>query len=249
MNYLLNGKTAIVTGGGRGIGRAICVKLAELGANIVINYAGNDKEAELTKNLCTLAGAGAVLAKGDVSKMKTCEKIFEICEKNFGPPDILINNAGITRDNLILKMTPEDFDEVINVNLKGAFNCIKLAFRPMAKKRSGAIVNISSIVGIGGNAGQANYAASKAGLIGLTKSAAKEFAKRGVTVNAVAPGYIDTDMTSGFSDEMKNEMLKAIPLGRAGSGEDIASAVAFLCSGQAAYITGQVICVDGGMST
>lgn len=249
MNYsTLAGKTAIVTGGSRGIGRLICSKLAALGVNIVINYAGNDKEAELTRDLCILAGAHVALVKGDVSKMKSCEKIFEVCEKSFGPPDILINNAGITRDNLIMRMTPEDFDAVIGVNLKGAFNCTKLAFRPMGKKRGGRIVNITSVVGIGGNAGQANYAASKAGLIGLTKSVAKEFSKRGITCNAVAPGFIETDMTANLSDELKSEMLKTIPLGRAGKSEDVAAVVAFLCSDEAAYITGQVICVDGGMS-
>ena len=244
----LAGKTAIVTGGSRGIGRQICAKLASLGINLVINYAGNDKEAELTRDICQMSGIHAVLIKADVSKMKACEKIFEICEKSFGPPDILINNAGITRDNLIMRMSPEDFDAVLGVNLKGAFNCTKLAFRPMSKKRGGRIINISSVVGITGNAGQANYAASKAGLIGLTKSAAKEFAKRNITINAIAPGYIETDMTSGLSDTLKSEMLNVIPLGRAGTGEDVASAVAFFCSNDASYITGQVMCVDGGMA-
>jgi 3-oxoacyl-[acyl-carrier protein] reductase len=248
MSYAsLTGKTAIVTGGSRGIGRQICSKLAALGVNVVINYAGNDKEAELTRDLCLMSNPHIALVKADVSKIKSCEKIFETCEKNFGPPDILINNAGITRDNLIMRMTPEDFDAVLGVNLRGAFHCTKLAFRPMSKKRSGRIVNIASVVGIAGNAGQANYAASKAGLIGLTKSAAKEFSKRGITVNAIAPGYIETDMTADLTDELKAEMLNTIPLGRVGKGEDVAAAVAFLCSDEASYITGQVLCVDGGM--
>lgn len=241
----LTNKTVIVTGGGRGIGRAICQKLSSLGARIVINYAGNDAEAEKTRDLCP----ESVLVKGDVSDISCCREILRVCEEQFGAPGILVNNAGIARDNLLLRMSEEDFDRVLSVNLKGAFNLIKLAARPMLRQKGGRIVNIASVVGICGNAGQANYAASKAGLIGLTKSAAKELAPRGITVNAVAPGFIDTDMTAALDEELKKEMLKGIPLGRSGSGEDVANAVAFLCSDLAGYITGQVIHVDGGMLT
>jgi len=241
----LTNKTVIVTGGGRGIGRAICQKLSSLGARIVINYAGNDAEAEKTRDLCP----ESVLVKGDVSDISCCREILRVCEEQFGAPGILVNNAGIARDNLLLRMSEEDFDRVLSVNLKGAFNLIKLAARPMLRQKGGRIVNIASVVGICGNAGQANYAASKAGLIGLTKSAAKELAPRGITVNAVAPGFIDTDMTAALDEELKKEMLKGIPLGRSGSGEDVANVVAFLCSDLAGYITGQVIHVDGGMLT
>ncbi len=238
-------KIAIVTGGGRGIGRAICQKLSSLGAKVVINYAGNDAEAEKTRALCP----DSVLVKGDVSDSECCKEILRVCEESFGSPDILVNNAGITRDNLIMRMSEEDFDRVIAVNLKGAFNLTKLVARTMLRQKSGRIVNMTSVVGICGNAGQANYAASKAGVIGLTKSTAKELAPRGITVNAIAPGFIDTDMTAALSDELKQEMQKNIPLARLGSGEDVANTVAFLCSDMAAYITGQVIHVDGGMLT
>lgn len=241
----LTNKTAIVTGGGRGIGRAICQKLSSLGANIVINYAGNDAQAEKTRALCP----GSVLVKGDVSDSACCQEILKICEETFGAPDILVNNAGITRDNLIMRMCEEDFDRVLAVNLKGAFNLTKLVTRPMLRQKSGRIVNIASVVGICGNAGQANYAASKAGLIGLTKSAAKELAPRGITVNAVAPGFIETDMTAVLSGDLKKELQKSIPMVRLGSGADVANAVAFLCSDLAGYITGQVLHVDGGMLT
>jgi 3-oxoacyl-[acyl-carrier protein] reductase len=239
----LTNKTAIVTGGSRGIGRAICQKLASLGARIVINYAGNDAEAEKTRALCP----ESVLVKGDVSDSACCQEILKVCEDTFGAPDILVNNAGITRDNLLMRMSEEDFDRVLAVNLKGAFHLTKLATRPMLRQKSGRIVNVASVVGICGNAGQANYAASKAGLIGLTKSTAKELAARGITVNAVAPGLIETDMTAVLGEDLKNEMRKSIPLARFGRGEDVANAVAFLCSDLAGYITGQVIHVDGGM--
>ncbi|MDR1116703.1 MAG: 3-oxoacyl-[acyl-carrier-protein] reductase [Oscillospiraceae bacterium] len=244
----LSGKTAVCTGAGRGIGRAICVKLAKNGANVVINYVGNDRAAGMTKELCEEAGGVAVLCKADVADFEDCAKIFKVCEESFGSPDILINNAGITRDNLIIRMTGEDFDKVMDVNLKGAFNCIKHCYRSMAKRRGGRIINITSVVGISGNIGQANYSASKAGLIGLTKSVAKEVAKRGVTVNAIAPGFIETEMTEVLPEEVKAAMLGSIPLSRFGSAEDVAELCCFLASDRAAYITGQVICVDGGMA-
>lgn len=240
----LSGKTAIVTGAGRGIGRAIAVRLSSLGANVVINYAGNDEQAQITLGLC---GEHAVLAKGDVSDFACCQKLFEVCEDTFGPPDILINNAGITKDGLLMRMSEADFDRVLDVNLKSAFHCSKLACRPMMKKRQGRIINISSVVAITGNAGQANYCASKAGLIGLTKSNARELASRGITVNAVAPGFIESDMTQALTDEQKKAMCAGIPLGYPGSAEDVAGVVAFLCGDDARYITGQVLSVDGGM--
>jgi 3-oxoacyl-[acyl-carrier protein] reductase len=245
------GKTAIVTGAGRGIGRAVCVELARLGANVVINFSSNDTEAQKTLELCaksgTNAGVNAVLAKADVSNADDCKRIFEVCEETFGAPDILVNNAGITKDNLLMRMSEADFDRVLDVNLKGAFNCIKLASRPMMKARSGRIVNIASVVALSGNVGQVNYVSSKAGLIGLTKASAMELAPRNITVNAVAPGFIETDMTANLDDEVKTQMKAKVPLGTFGQAEDVANAVAFLCSDRASYITGQVLSVNGGM--
>lgn len=239
------GKTAIVTGAGRGIGRAICETLSGLGVKLVINYAANDAEAEKTRSLC----GDAVLVKADVSDEAECGKIFEVCERTFGAPDILVNNAGITKDALLMRMSAEDFARVLDVNLKGAFNCVKLAGKLMlkSKTKAGRIVNIASVVALSGNVGQANYVASKAGLIGLTKAAALELAPRGITVNAVAPGFIETDMTAGLSDDVRGKMLMKIPLARFGTAEDVAGTVAFLCSENARYITGQVISVNGGM--
>lgn len=243
----LTGKTAIVTGASRGIGRAVCVKLSQLGANIVVNFAGNREQAEETCKLCEGFGVKAIAVQANVADMAQCEALFKTAEDTFGSADILINNAGITRDTLLMRMSQEDFDSVISINLKGAFNCTKLACRPMFKKRAGRIVNITSVVGITGNIGQSNYAASKAGLIGFTKASAKELALRGITVNAVAPGFIETDMTADLKDDIKNAMLGQIPLSRPGKAEDVANAAAFLCSEEASYITGQVLCVDGGM--
>lgn len=243
----LQGKTALVTGGSRGIGRAICVALAACGANVVIVDIGNEDEAAVTKAMCEEKGAKAIFVQADVADYASCENLFARSEESFGAPDILVNNAGITRDNLILRMSVEDFERVIDVNLKGAFHCTKLAYRALAKKRAGRIVNIASVVGIDGNGGQANYAASKAGLIGLTKSTAKELASRNITVNAVAPGFIETDMTTALTDDQREIMLSTIPAGRPGCAEDVAAAVAFLCGEGASYITGQVISVNGGM--
>ena len=244
----LSGKIAVVTGGSRGIGRAVCVRLAALGADVAVNYIGGSAEAAVTKELCVRLGVRAITAEADVADYAACEALFAVTERELGAPDILVNNAGITRDGLILRMTAEDFESVLAVNLKGAFYCTKLACRPMMKKRGGRIINIASVVGITGNAGQANYVASKAGLIGLTKSSARELASRNITVNAIAPGFIETDMTNALSEQIKEKMLESIPLNRLGSPEDVAAAAAFLCGEEAAYITGQVLCVDGGMA-
>ena len=244
----ISASCAVVTGGGRGIGRQISIGLAKNGVNVIINYAGNEKAAEQTRTECEALGVRALTVKGDVSIYEDCEKIFETAQAEFGGADILINNAGITKDNLMLRMSTEDFESVLAVNLTGAFNCLKTAGRTMIKNKKGRIVNISSVAGLSGNAGQANYAASKAGLIGLTKSAARELAKRNITVNAVAPGFIETDMSAVLSDDIKSNLLSAIPMQRFGSPEDAANAVLFLCSDEASYITGQVLCVDGGMA-
>ena len=240
-------RTVIVTGGARGIGRAMCLEFAKEGANIVINYSRDIESAEVTKKLCEELGATALLVSCDVSKYEDAEKLFAAAEEAFGAVSVLVNNAGITRDNLLLRMSEEDFDKVIEVNLKGAFNCTKLAVAAMSKKRYGRIINIASVVGLTGNTGQANYAASKAGLIGFSKSVAKEYAKRGITVNAVAPGFIETDMTKVLPEEIKTAMLAGIPANRFGQPEDVAKAVCFLASDAAAYITGQTLNVDGGM--
>ena len=243
----LKGKTAIVTGASRGIGRAIAVELAAKGCNVVVDYAGNVNAAEETVKLCQEAGASAIAVCADVSDEKAVNELISKAQENYGSIDILVNNAGITRDNLMLRMSAEDFDEVISKNLRGAFLMTKYAGKIMLKQRAGRIVNISSIVGLHGNAGQANYAASKAGIIGLTKTIALEYASRGITANVIAPGFIDTDMTSSLPEKVKESMLSRIPAGKFGQAEDIAKAVAFLASDDSRYITGQVLGVDGGM--
>ena len=242
------GKTAVVTGGSRGIGRAVCLELAKGGANVVLCYAGNESAAAETVSACEALGAKAVAVKCDVADGAQVKALIDAAVKAFGRIDILVNNAGITRDGLLMMMKEEDFDAVISANLRGTFLCMKAVSRIMMKQRYGRIVNLSSVVGLRGNAGQVNYAASKAGVIGMTKSLAKELASRGVTVNAVAPGFIDTDMTAAMPEAAKTATLASIPMQRLGAPEDIAKAVAFLASDDAAYITGQVLAVDGGMA-
>ena len=244
---MLKDKVAIVTGGTRGIGRAIALKLADKGANIVINYRNSDKEAEELKAILEEKGVKVLTVKCDISNFEDSKNLMDKCKEVFGKIDILVNNAGITKDTLIMRMKEEDFDSVIDVNLKGTFNCAKHASAIMLKQRFGKIINMTSVVGIAGNAGQVNYAASKAGVIGLTKSLAKELGSRGITVNAVAPGFINTDMTASLSEKVKEEASKNIPLKRLGDPEDVANLVGFLASDAANYITGQVINVDGGM--
>ncbi|EIF6288383.1 3-oxoacyl-[acyl-carrier-protein] reductase [Clostridium perfringens] len=244
---MLKDKVAIVTGGTRGIGRAIALKLADHGANIVINYRNSDKEAEELKAILEEKGVKVLTVKCDISNFEDSKNIMDKCKEVFGKIDILVNNAGITKDTLIMRMKEEDFDNVIDVNLKGTFNCAKHASAIMLKQRFGKIINMTSVVGIAGNAGQVNYAASKSGVIGLTKSLAKELGSRGITVNAVAPGFINTDMTASLSEKVKEEASKNIPLKRLGDPEDVANLVGFLASDAANYITGQVINVDGGM--
>ena len=244
----LQGKIAVVTGGSRGIGRAVCQKLAELGADVAFSFAGNETAAAETEAACRAMGVRCLAQRADVSDAAAVAGFFEKVLQEFGRVDILVNNAGITRDALAVRMKEEDFDRVIETNLKGTFLCMKAAARPMMKQRSGRIINLASVVALRGNAGQVNYCASKAGVIGMTKSMARELAGRGVTVNAVAPGYIETDMTAALPEEVKTSMAAAIPLGRMGRPEDVAGAVAFLAGDDAAYITGQVLCVDGGMA-
>lgn len=244
---MLKDKVAIVTGGTRGIGKAIALKLADQGANIVINYKNSDKEAEELKAILEEKGVKVLTVKCDISNFEDSKNLMDKCKEVFGKIDILVNNAGITKDTLIMRMKEEDFDNVIDVNLKGTFNCAKHASAIMLKQRFGKIINMTSVVGIAGNAGQVNYAASKAGVIGLTKSLAKELGSRGITVNAVAPGFINTDMTASLSEKVKEEASKNIPLKRLGDPEDVANLVGFLASDAANYITGQVINVDGGM--
>lgn len=242
-----NEKLAIVTGGSTGIGRAIAIYLAENGANVVINYSSNDEAAREVQQVIIDNGGRAVLKKCDVSSFEETKTMIQDIKKEWGRIDILVNNAGITKDNLLMRMKEEEFDNVLEVNLKGTFNCIKHVSRIMMKQRYGRIINVSSVVGLMGNMGQCNYAASKAGILGLTKAAARELAPRGVTVNAVAPGLIDTKMTEKLSDEMKDMMLTNIPLKKLGTPENVAHAVGFLASDKAAYITGQVISIDGGL--
>ena len=241
-------KTAVVTGGSRGLGRAICLELARCGANVVLCYAGNEAAANETVAACESLGAKAVAIRCDVSKEDEVKALMDAALKTFGRIDILVNNAGITRDGLLMMMKPEDFDAVIAANLRGAFLCMKAVARQMVKQRYGRIVNLSSVVGLRGNAGQVNYAASKAGVIGMTKSLAKELAGRNITVNAVAPGFIETDMTAAMPQAAKDAMMPTIPMQRLGAPEDVAKAVAFLASDEAAYVTGQVLAVDGGMA-
>ena len=243
----MSGKTAVVTGGSRGIGRAICLELARRGANVVFSYAGNTAAADKTLEELKALGVEARAIQGNVADPAAAKTLIDTAVKELGGIHILVNNAGITRDGLAMAMKEEDFDAVIETNLKGAFLCMKAAIRPMMKARYGRIVNLSSVVALRGNPGQVNYCASKAGLIGMTKSLAKEMGARGITVNAVAPGYISTDMTAALPDAAREAMLSTIPVGRAGSPEDVAAAVAFLASEEAGYITGQVLSVDGGM--
>ncbi len=244
----LNGKVALVTGGSRGIGSAIALKLASLGCDVAINYAGNVKMAEETLAGVKEYGVNAAIYQANVANYDEVESMTKQIIKDFGHLDIIINNAGITADGLMMRMDQQSFDSVIDVNLKGTWNVCKSITRPILKQRSGVIINLSSVVGLNGNVGQANYAASKAGVIGLTKSLAKEFASRNVRVNAVAPGYVKSDMTAKLSEEITEKVLENIPLGQLGEVEDIANAVAFLVSDEARYITGQVLVVDGGMA-
>ncbi len=243
----LTGKVALVTGASRGIGRAIALDLARKGADVVINYAGNAALAEEVVGMIQEKDRKSMAIQADVANREQVEAMIATTIKEFGALHILVNNAGITRDQLILRMKEEDWDRVLDTNLKGAFHTIKAVTRQMMKQREGRIINISSVVGVAGNAGQINYSASKAGLIGLTKTAARELAARNITVNAVAPGYIESDMTDQLSDEIKNELFKQIPLGRLGKPEDVSALVTFLASDAASYITGQVFHVNGGM--
>lgn len=242
----LNGKTALVTGASRGIGRAIALRLAEDGANVAVIYAGSADKAEAVVNEITALGVNAKAYRCNVADSAAVNETVKAVTNDLGKIDILVNNAGITRDGLMLRMKDEDFDAVLDTNLKGAFNMIRACYSGFIRKKSGRIINISSVSGIMGNAGQANYSASKAGAIGLTKSVARELASRGITCNAVAPGFIQTDMTENLGDN--NPLLNSIPLGRMGKPEDIAAAVAFLASDSAAYITGEVLKVDGGLA-
>ncbi|MGL4739380.1 MAG: 3-oxoacyl-[acyl-carrier-protein] reductase [Sarcina sp.] len=243
----MQNKNVIVTGATRGIGKAIALKLASKGANIVIGYRSSDDEAQKVKDMIENMGVKALTVKGDVSDAEYAKEIIAVCKKELGSVDILVNNAGITKDGLVMRMKEEDFTSVLDVNLKGTFNCSKEAAIVMLRQKSGKIINMSSVVGIMGNAGQVNYSASKAGVLGLTKSLAKELGSRGITVNAVAPGFIETDMTADLSDANKDFIKNNLPLKRLGSAEEVANTVAFLASNEANYITGQVINVDGGM--
>jgi len=245
---MLNGKVAVITGAGRGIGRAIAVRLAKDGYSVVINYRSSLKKVEELLSEIEGFGGKALAVEADISREDEAKRLIDEAVKQFGRIDVLVNNAGITRDNLMMRMTEEDFDSVINTNLKGSFLCMKYASTVMLKQKRGKIINISSVVGVTGNAGQVNYAASKAGVIGMTKSAAKELAGRGITVNAVAPGFIESDMTDALSDKVKEAILAHIPLKRYGKAEEVANAVRFLASDEADYITGQVLVVDGGMA-
>ncbi|MCP1533748.1 3-oxoacyl-[acyl-carrier-protein] reductase [Bacillus velezensis] len=244
---MLNEKTAVVTGASRGIGRAIALDLAKNGCNVVVNYSGNEAKANEVVDEIKSLGRNAIAVKADVSNSEEVQNMMKEAVVAFSSIDILVNNAGITKDNLLMRMKENEWDDVININLKGVFNCTKAVTRQMMKQRSGRIINVSSIVGVSGNPGQANYVAAKAGVIGLTKSSAKELASRNITVNAIAPGFISTDMTDKLSKEVQDEMLKQIPLARFGDPSDISSVVTFLASEGSRYMTGQTLHIDGGM--
>ena len=244
---MLKGKSALVTGASRGIGRTIALEFAKQGANVAVNYAGNEAKAMEVVEEIKLYGVDAFSIQADVSDEKSVQAMVKETIAKFGSLDILVNNAGITRDNLLMRMKESEFDDVININLKGVFLCTKAVTRQMMKQRAGKIINVASIVGVAGNPGQANYVAAKAGVIGLTKTTAKELASRNILVNAVAPGFISTDMTDALTEEQKKAMLDMIPLGRFGNPEDVAKVVRFLASDDADYITGQTIHIDGGM--
>ncbi len=244
----MNESVALVTGGSRGIGRAICLELARQGAAVAVNYAGNEQAAQETVEACRALGVQAEAFQADVSDPAACESLIAQVKERFGRLDILVNNAGVTRDGLLMTAKPEDFDKVLDTNLKGAYFCMKAAAKVMMRQRYGRIVNLSSVVGLRGNPGQTGYAASKAGVLGLTKAAAKELASRNITVNAVAPGFIETDMTAVLSEKAKTAMLATIPMAAPGQPEDVARAAAFFARPESAYITGQVLCVDGGMA-
>ncbi len=245
---MLNGKVTVITGAGRGIGKAIALQFAQYGSKVVINYRNSIAQVEELLNIIRNAGGEAIAVQADISKEVEAKKLIDEAVKQFGRLDVLVNNAGITKDNLLMRMSEADFDSVIDINLKGTFFCMKYASSVMLKQKSGKIVNISSVVGLMGNVGQANYAASKAGVIGMTKAAARELASRGITVNAVAPGFIETDMTETLSDKVKEATIASIPLKRYGIASEVAGAVSFLASDAANYITGQVLVVDGGLA-
>lgn len=244
---MLEGKVAVVTGASGGIGRAIAVAFGKAGASVAVHYNGNEAKAAAVKAEIEEAGGKAEIFRCNVADFDACSEFIKSVVKTFGKIDILVNNAGITRDGLIMGMSEDDFDAVIDTNLKGSFNCIRFASRQMMRKKYGRIINITSVSGVAGNAGQANYSASKAGLIGLTKSVAKELASRNITANAIAPGFVKTEMTDVLPDDVKETAMKQIPLARFAEPEDIANAAVFLASDMASYITGQVLLVDGGM--
>lgn len=243
----LSGKVAVVTGGSRGIGQAIALELARRGAAVVVNYRSNQAAAQEVVAEIEAMGGRALAVQADVSQWEDAARLVEAATEAFGQVDILVNNAGVTRDTLLMRMSEEDWEVVLRTNLQGAFHCIKAVARGMVRRRFGRIINITSVAGLAGNVGQANYCAAKAGLIGLTKAVAKELGPRNITVNAVAPGFVETDMTADLPQELKDAAIRMTPLGRPGKPEDIAKAVAFLASEDAAFITGQVLSVDGGM--